>query len=203
MWRASQPGPKRFAKTIDALPEAPHGDPPPAPAAGFVLGTLRTRIAGLGSRDHPRLVLDGELGGERAVFERKPLAPAAARFLAGADPMPDPGPYAALLRRQDELSPSLRAQVHLDGATVARRLDPDRGRIEIADLPHRRDEHALLWMMGYCTAAHHGLSADVAAFSAGLDARGLERAAGRMVASVTADHADFCKHVSAGGRLRE
>ena len=201
MWRAGQPGAKQFASEIDALPQTPAAAPPPSPAPGFELRAQRTRIAGLGSRDHPRVVLDGELGGERAVFERKPIAPATARFLAGGEPVPDPEPYAELLRRQDERSPALRAQVQVDGVTVVRRLDPERGRIEIADLPRRRDEHALLWMMGYCTAAHHGLSADTGAFAAQLDAPGLEHAAGRMVETVVADHAEFAKHVSADGRL--
>jgi Uncharacterized protein conserved in bacteria (DUF2252) len=201
MWRAGRPGAKRFASGIDALPQAPAGTAAPAPAPGFALRAQRTRIAGLGSRDHPRLVLDGELGGERAVFERKPIAPATARFLAGVDPVPDPEPYAELLRRQDERAPALRAQVRVDGTTVVRRLDPERGRIEIADLPHRRDEHALLWMMGYCTAAHHRLSADTDAFAAELDAPGLDRAARRMAETVVADHAEFCKHVSAAGHL--
>jgi Uncharacterized protein conserved in bacteria (DUF2252) len=203
MWRAAQPGQERFASGIDALPQAPPGSPAPSPAPGFVLKVRRTRIAGLGSRDHPRLVLDGEIDGARAVFERKPLAPAAAGFLAGAGPTPDPGPYAALLRRQEEASPRLRGQVRVDAATVVRRLDPDRGRIEISDLPHRRDEHALLWMMGYCTAAHHRLSADTDAFAGQFDAAALEHAARRMVSAVADDHAEFCKHVSADGQLRE
>jgi hypothetical protein len=203
MWRAAQPGAKRFASGIDALPQAPPGGPAPAPATGFVLKVRRTRIAGLGSRDHPRLVLDGEIDGTRAVFERKPLAPAAARFLAEGDPVPDPRPYAELLHRQDNASPALRGQVRVDGATVVRRLDPDRGRIEISDLPHRRDEHALLWTMAYCTAAHHRLSADTDAFAKAFDASGLEHAARRMVSAVADDHAEFRKHVSADGHLRE
>jgi hypothetical protein len=202
MWRAARPGAKRFASGIDALPQAPASAAPPSPAPGFALRAQRTRIAGLGSRDHPRVVLDGELDGERAVFERKPIAPATARFLAGGEPVPDPEPYAELLRRQDERSPGVRAQVRVDGVTVVRRLDPERGRIEIADLPHRRDEHALLWMMGHCTAAHHRLSADTGGFAAQLDAPGLDHAARRMVETVVADHAEFAKHVSADGRLR-
>jgi hypothetical protein len=200
MWRAAQPGAQHFWKGIDALPEAPPGDSP-APAAGFALRTRRIRTAGLGSRDHLRLVLDGELGGERAVFERKPLAPTAASYLAGADPVPDPTPYAGLLARQRERSPRLRAQVRVDGAAIVRRLDPHRGRIEIVDLPDRRDEHALLWMMGYCTAAHHGLSADTGAFAGAFDAAALEHAARRMAAVLTEDHADFCKHLSSRGHV--
>ena len=200
MWQAAR-GAQHFWQRIDALPAAPAGDSP-EPVAGFALHTRRIRTAGLGSRDHLRLVLEGELDGERAVFERKPLVPAAAGYLAGADPKPDPRPYASVLERQHERSPDLLAQVRVEGATIVRRLDPHRGRIEIVDLPDRRDEHALLWMMGYCTAAHHGLSADTGAFAGELDARALEHAATRMAAVVTEDHADFCKHLSSAGHLR-
>jgi Uncharacterized protein conserved in bacteria (DUF2252) len=201
MWRAAQPDTERFWTRIDALPEAPAGASP-EPVAGFALHTRRIRTAGLGSRDHLRVVLEGELDGERAVFERKPLAPAAANYLAGAEPKPDPRPYASVLERQHERSPSLQAQVRVVDETIVRRLDSHRGRIEIVDLPARRDEHALLWMMGYCTAAHHGLSADTGAFAGELDAHVLEHAATRMAAIVTEDHADFCKHLSSGGHLR-
>jgi Uncharacterized protein conserved in bacteria (DUF2252) len=200
MWNAAQPEAAGFWKRIDALPEAPPGESPD-PAPGFVLQARRIRTAGLGSRDHLRLVLEGELGGERAAFERKPLAPTAASYLAGAEPKPDPRPYAALLERQHERSPQLQAQVRVEGATIVRRLDSHRGRIEIADLPDRRDEHALLWMMGYCTAAHHGLSADTGAFAQALDAGALEHASRRMADVVSEDHADFCKHLSSAGNL--
>jgi len=80
-----------------------------------------------------------------------------------------------------------------------RRLDPDRGRIEIADLPHRRDEHALLRTMGWCTAALHRLSAD--GFADTFSAGALEEAARRMVATVSADHERFRRHVSRDGTL--
>jgi Uncharacterized protein conserved in bacteria (DUF2252) len=202
MWRAARPGASRFWHSIDALAEvAPAGDVP-APAPGFVLHARRRRIAGLGSRDHTRLLLDGELAGERAAFERKPIAPAAAAFTAGADPSPDGSAYAALLQRQREHSPGLCAQIRVDGRVVVRRLDPDRGRIEIVDLPHRRDERALLRTMGRCTAAHHRLSADVDGLRDRFGVDALEHAARRMVATVVADHEQFRAHVSADGELR-
>lgn len=201
MWQGAQPGAEHFWKRLDALPEAPAGESP-EPAPGFVQRNRRIRTAGLGSRDHLRLVLEGELEGERVAFERKPLAPTAASYLAGADPRPDPRPYAKVLERQHERSPQLQAQVRVEGATIVRRLDSHRGRIEIVDLPGRGDEHGLLWMMGYCTAAHHGLSADTGAFATALDAGALEHAARRMADVVTADHADFCEHLSPGGHLR-
>ena len=200
MWQAAQPGAEHFWKRIDALPKAPPGESP-EPAPGFVPQARRIRTAGLGSRDHLRLLLEGELGGERVAFELKPLAPTAASYLAGADPTPDPRPYAEVLERQHERSPQLQPQVRVEGETIVRRLDSHRGRIEIVDLPDRRDEHALLWMMGYCTAAHHGLSADTGAFAAALDARALDHAATRMAAVVSEDHADFCKHLEPSGRL--
>jgi Uncharacterized protein conserved in bacteria (DUF2252) len=201
MWRAAHPDTRQFWKRIDALPEAPAGESP-EPAPGFVQRTRRIRTAGLGSRDHLRLVLEGEIDGERAAFERKPLAPTAARYLAGAEPKLDPRPYASVLERQHERSPSLQAVVRVEGETIVRRLDPHRGRIEIVDLPDRRDERALLWMMGYCTAAHHALSASTDGFAGAVDARTLERAATRMAAVVAEDHAEFCKHLSSAGHLR-
>jgi hypothetical protein len=201
MWRAAHPDARQFWNGIDALPEAPAGESP-EPAPGFVPQKRRIRTAGLGGRDHLRIVLEGELGGERAAFERKPLAPTAASYLAGAEPKPDPRPYASVLERQHERSPSLQAVVRVEGETIVRRLDPHRGRIEIADLPDRRDEHALLWTMGNCTAAHHGLSAATDGFAGELGARALERAATRMAAVVAEDHAEFCKHLSSAGHLR-
>ncbi|HEY3765277.1 MAG TPA: DUF2252 family protein, partial [Gaiellales bacterium] len=134
MWRAAQPGAERFWHGIDALPEAPPGGAVAAPAPGFELRTRRSRVAGLGSRDRLRLVLDGDLARARAAFERKPIAPAAARFDRGDDPVVDAGPYAGILRRQHERTPRLQPQVRVEGDVVVRRLDPDRGRIEIVDL---------------------------------------------------------------------
>jgi len=201
MWRAARPGADRFWHAIDALPEAGDAAAGTPPAPGFRLRKVRRRIAGLGSRDHARIVLDGELGGARAVYERKPLAPTAAAFTAGADPAVDDGAYAGLLDRQQARTPGLRPQVAVEGAVVVRRLDPDRGRIEIADLPHHRDEHALLRTMGWCTAALHRLSADADGFAETFSAGALEEAAERMVAAVSADHERFRRHVSRDGTL--
>jgi Uncharacterized protein conserved in bacteria (DUF2252) len=199
MWSAARPGADRFWHGIDALPEVDAAGP--APAAGFSLRTTRRRIAGLGSRDHARVVLDGELHGVRAAFERKPLAPAAAAFTAGAGPVADGAAYASLLDRQEARTPGLRPQIAVDGPVVVRRLDPDRGRIEIADLPHRRDEHALLRTMGWCTAALHRLSADADGFAGTFPAEALNAAARRMVATVVADHDRFRRHVAGDGSL--
>jgi hypothetical protein len=201
MWRAARPGADRFWQGIDALPEETAADAP-APTAGFALRTARRRIAGLGSRDRARLVLDGEVGGARAVYERKPLAPTAAAFTAGADPVVDGSAYAALLDRQRARTPGLRPPIRVDGAVVVRRLDPDRGRIEMAALRHRRGDHALLRTMGWCTAALHRLSADADAFGEAFPAHALEQAARRMVAAVVADHDAFRRHVSGDGSLR-
>ena len=201
MWRAARPSADRFWHAIDALPEVEDAGATAAPSPGFILQRTRHRIAGLGSREHARLVLDGMLGGVRAVYERKPLAPTAAAFTAGADPVADGGAYAALLDRQQAHTPGLRPQIAVDGAVVVRRLDPDRGRIEIADLPHRRDEHALLRTMGWCTAALHRLSADDG-LAETFSAQALEEAARRMVAAVVADHDRFRRHVSGDGILR-
>ena len=200
MWRAARPGAERFWRGIDALPAVDDGGAP-APVAGFTLRVTRRRIAGLGSRDHARLVLDGVLDGARAAFERKPLSPPAAAFASAADPVANARAYAALLRRQAQRSPGLAPRIEVDGAVVVRRLDPDRGRIEIADLPRRRDEHALLRTMGWCTAALHRLSADAGALAAELTADALEAAAARMVSAVVADHDRFRRHVSATGGL--
>jgi Uncharacterized protein conserved in bacteria (DUF2252) len=200
MWQAARPAAARFWRGIDALPRV-DAEGYPAPAAGFTLRAARRRIAGLGSRDHARLVLDGTVGGSRAVFERKPLSPPAAAFAFAADPVPNARAYAALLRRQAERSPGLAPPIEVDGAVVVRRLDPDRGRIEIADLPRRRDEHALLRTMGWCTAALHGLSVDTGPLADDLSADALEAAAARMVSAVVADHERFRRHVSATGGL--
>jgi hypothetical protein len=41
------------------------------------------------------------------------------------------------------------------GKWLIRRLAPDGSRIELASLPRNRDEHRLLWMMGWETANMH------------------------------------------------
>ena len=85
MWRAAHPDTAQFWKRIDALPDAPPGASP-EPVAGFALHTRRIRTAGLGSRDHLRLMLEGELDGERAAFERKPLGPDGGELPRGRRP---------------------------------------------------------------------------------------------------------------------
>jgi hypothetical protein len=161
-----------FWARIDALPDGP--DPPPdvlrallgdLPAAA-TLRRVSNRIAGLGSRDHPRFVARAQAGDERVVREAKLLAPTAVVWQGEAD---DPiGSVAATLDRTAlrDGDPTL----HFAAGAVIRRLAPDCGRVELADVPKRHDRRGLLVAMGHEVAALHRGSIGAEDLAAALEA---------------------------------
>jgi hypothetical protein len=94
--------------------------------------------------------------------------------------------YQTLVRRAVRVPDPFLA-VH--GGWLVRRLAPDCSRVELASLPHGRDENRLLWMMGWESANMHlGTPARRRAILADLAQRKhtwLARASERMAEAVT------------------
>lgn len=150
--------PERFFQKMSVLPELEGAVPESAqvalehllPARG-VSYRLRRRVAGLGSLGRPRYVALMEWEGGLIVREAKALLPSAAFLATGQEKVPEIY-YQAMLDR------SVRCRdpfVRLEGHWIVRRLAPDCSRIELAQLPRKRDEEQLLHAMGFETANVH------------------------------------------------
>jgi hypothetical protein len=111
---------------------------------------FRSRIAGLGSLGHPRVLTLATWDGAHVVREAKQLTPSAwiwARHLHSAQ---------ILSRKLIETSVRvLDPHVHFAAHWIVRRLAPDCCHIEIRSLPQVRDEERLAYYMGWETANIH------------------------------------------------
>jgi uncharacterized protein DUF2252 len=111
---------------------------------------FRSRIAGLGSLGHPRVLTLATWDGAHVVREAKQLTPSAwiwARQLHSAQ---------ILSRKLIETSVRvLDPHVHFAAHWIVRRLAPDCCHIEIHSLPEERDEERLAYYMGWETANIH------------------------------------------------
>jgi hypothetical protein len=111
---------------------------------------LKSRIAGLGSLGHPRVLALANWDGAHVVREAKQLTPSAwiwARNLDGTE---------ILSRKLVESAVRIRdPHVHFAEHWIVRRLAPDCCHIEISTLPQKRDEEKLLYYMGWETANIH------------------------------------------------
>jgi hypothetical protein len=111
---------------------------------------LKSRIAGLGSLGHPRVMAVVTWHGAHIVREAKQLTPSA-------------WIWSEHLKSNQVLSHKLidtairvrDPHVHFTEHWVVRRLAPDCSHIEIATLPKKRDEERLLYCMGWETANIH------------------------------------------------
>jgi Uncharacterized protein conserved in bacteria (DUF2252) len=108
------------------------------------------RVAGIGSLGRPRFVALADWGGALVAREVKALVPSAAlvwsrRGAARASP-------AELLKRAVRVPDPFFA---IRGGWIVRRLAPDCSRIELSELPRKRDERKLLRAMGWETANLH------------------------------------------------
>jgi len=108
------------------------------------------RQAGAGSLGRVRLVALADWRGGMVAREAKPLAPSAWLWAQGSPLLPPR--YREIIRCAVRV-PDPFLGVH--GKWLIRRLAPDGSRIELASLPRNRDEHRLLWMMGWETANMH------------------------------------------------
>jgi hypothetical protein len=111
---------------------------------------LRSRIAGLGSLGHPRVLSLATWDGAHVVREAKQLTPSAwiwARQLHASN---------VLSRKLIESAVRIRdPHVHFAAHWIVRRLAPDCSHIEIQSLPEDRDEEKLAYYMGWETANIH------------------------------------------------
>ncbi len=111
---------------------------------------LKSRVAGLGSLGHPRVLALAEWHGAHIVREAKQLAPSAWIWAKGLD-------TTEILSRKLVTSAVriLDPHVHFAEHWIVRRLAPDCCHIEIQTLPEERDEARLLYYMGWETANIH------------------------------------------------
>jgi hypothetical protein len=111
---------------------------------------VKSRIAGLGSLGHPRVLSLATWDGAHVVREAKQLTPSAwiwARGLQSSD---------ILSRKLIECAVRIRdPHVHFAAHWIVRRLAPDCCHIEIHTLPKERDEEKLAYYMGWETANIH------------------------------------------------
>ncbi len=111
---------------------------------------LKSRLAGLGSLGHPRVLALATWDGAHVVREAKQLTPSAwiwARQLSTAQ---------ILSRKLIESAVRIRdPHVHFAEHWIVRRLAPDCCHIEIQSLPEERDEERFAYYMGWETANIH------------------------------------------------
>jgi uncharacterized protein DUF2252 len=186
--------PKKFWDKLEAMPPLRRKPPPnarkalcqtlPDPAAEV---RYVHRISGLGSLGRERYVAIAEWHGGKVAREAKALAPSACSRTAGRSGRSDRLYYQTLLDRAVR-SPD--PFIRVKRRWIVRRLAPDCSRIDLAALPHNRDELDLLHAMGRETANVHlgstrakSLRADLAARSPGW----LLHAAARMRDDVRRD----------------
>jgi hypothetical protein len=146
--------------------------------------TIVHRIAGVGSLGRQRFVAIARDGDSFAAREAKALVPSAAAWAREHK--------RAKIHVEDVLDDAVRARdpsFVVRGRWMIRRLAPDCGRIELADLPAERDELKLLRAMGWETANLH-LGTRRRKIARHLDRqkhRWLEHAADEMAAATTDD----------------
>jgi uncharacterized protein (DUF2252 family) len=108
------------------------------------------RVAGAGSLGRPRFLALAEWGGALIAREAKAAIPSAAVWAAGRSSAAIQ--CSALVRCAVRVPDPLFA---IRGRWIIRRLAPDCSRIELGDLPKKRDEQRLLRAMGWETANVH------------------------------------------------
>ena len=147
--------PARFWEKMTALPR--FGGQLPRAVTGALEATLpveglayqrRARAAGLGSLGHVRMVALARFQGAWIAREAKALS-LSAMARGGA-----PGRFWCA----EAIARAVRARdpfVRIRGGWIVKRLAPDCARVELADLPARRDEARLLRNMGWETANVH------------------------------------------------
>jgi hypothetical protein len=112
----------------------------------------KSRIAGLGSLGHTRILLLGKWHGCYVAREAKELTPSACVWARGIAARGQRTRYGRVLDRAVRVpDPFVRPYK----SWLLRRLAPDCSRIELASLPMSRDEERLLYSMGWETANIH------------------------------------------------
>ena len=118
---------------------------------GFASVRISRRVAGVGSLGRPRFVAIAESAGGLVAREAKAWAPSAAtRLRASADDV--------ARRLLPQVIRAVDPGFAIRRPWIVRRLAPDCSKIEVDDLPGKRDEQKLLRAMGWETANVHGYS---------------------------------------------
>jgi len=111
---------------------------------------LRSRIAGLGSLGHPRVLALASWDGAHVVREAKQLTPSAWIWAQNL--------HTSKILSRTLVENAIRIRdphVHFAEHWIVRRLAPDCSHIEIQSLPEERDEERLAYYMGWETANIH------------------------------------------------
>jgi uncharacterized protein (DUF2252 family) len=122
---------------------------------------MKTRIAGLGSLGHPRVLGLSQWHGAHIVREAKQLTRSAWIWAQSETGKADANKVP--LQQEDLINRAVRIpdpHIHFLDGWVVRRLAPDCCHIELCSLPAERDEERLLYAMGWDTANLHLGSAD-------------------------------------------
>jgi hypothetical protein len=157
---------------------------------------LASRVAGLGSLGHVRLVAIAECHGGKVAREAKALVASSADWACGASGPPEIMYQAIISRAVRCVDPF----VQLRARWIVRRLSPHCSRIELAVLPTNSDELRLLSAMGWETAnVHLGTRESINAISRHLEkmkANWLYAAAKEMADMVIKDWRAWSKQIS-------
>jgi uncharacterized protein (DUF2252 family) len=175
---------RRMRALAPATGEAPHDALRALMPNRRVSYKVFERVAGVGSLGRRRVVALADWTGGLIAREAKALVPSAAVW-AGVKTRASTTPQ-SVLRRAVRVRDPYWAVV---GPWIVRRLAPDCSRIEVEDLPAKRDERKLLRAMGWETANIHQGST-VKTIARDLKSRGphwLRRAAFEMTDAVVAD----------------
>jgi len=155
---------------------------------------MKTRIAGLGSLGHPRVLALSQWHGAHIVREAKALTRSAWICAVGDKKCDSP------LLQEQIINNAVRIpdpHIHFRDGWVVRRLAPDCCHIALASLPADRDEERLLYAMGWETAnIHIGTREKAAALKKDLGARKgrwLHKAAKALAAATRDDWKEWRK----------
>lgn len=189
--------PRPFWKKMERLGPA---DPLEAAGAPLAVSALQPqaeevkllhRIAGLGSLGHPRVVALGEWLGGRIAREAKALTPSAWIWARGGQAAGAPFRYRDILDQAIRCPDPTLADHE---GWLVRRLAPDGSRVELADLPNRRDDEKMFSAMGREIGAIHRNAPNAAAAVEQMEALTplrLVEAARAMLATLETDFEQF------------
>jgi hypothetical protein len=164
---------------------------------GVVPVTLFGRVAGMGSRDHVRIVARVDLAGSPVVREIKAMSPPATWWLSGTPSGGVAGRTASSILRRARRSPD--PGVRISASWVVRRLASWSDRIELVDLHKHVDADELLSSMGAETANLHLASATTQALedlTTPVSRKWIKRAAERMIDDTVDDWRAWRKAMS-------
>jgi hypothetical protein len=190
---------RAFWKKLEALgparPEEAFGEPLAVsalrPGAGGA--TLHHRVAGLGSLGRPRVVALANWNGGPVAREAKALSPSAWIWARGGAAVGAPFRYQEIL---DQAVHCPDPTLFTHEGWLVRRLAPDGSRVELSDIPSRRDDEKMFQAMGREIGNIHRRAPNAAAaveFVKALPPLRLTEAARDMLAALRADFEVFRK----------